>query len=310
MPRIRKILVPIDFSDASQRALPHALELASRFEAEVAIVHVRTPYADDPNRPEYRFFDEGKYQEWAEEELDRLSQSIEDHHRISTRIIRDISPASGILDYVSADQNEIDFVAMGTHGRSALGHFFLGSVAEKVVRHSPCPVLTIASNRKDYRDDPLYKKVLVAFDFSEHSKHAAANAREIVKKYNAHLVILYVIEQEIAPAYYEIWRIEVHRELSEIAGRAKEALEETLGEVGLDDVEFDVEVGSGDGRAHQEIVQFVKEQEIDLVVMGTHGLSGIERVLLGSTTERVVRMAPCPVLTFHLDRGLVGENRP
>jgi len=308
MARIRKILVPIDFSEPSRKALPHTRELANRFDSEIVILHVRTPYADDPNRPELRFLDEGKYQAWTEEQVDRLSKEIEEHHRVSTRIIRDISPASGILEYLDADSNEIDFVVMGTHGRSALGHFFLGSVAEKVVRHSPCPVLTVASNRKDYRDSPRYKKILVGFDFSDHSKHAVANARELVKKYDAHLIVLYVIEQEIAPAYYEIWRTEVNRELPEIKERARQALEQTLGEVGLDDIEFDVEVGGGDGRAHQEIVKFIKDHDVDLVVLGTHGLSGIERVLLGSTTEKVVRIAPCPVLTFHLERGLIEKN--
>ncbi|HLV01059.1 MAG TPA: universal stress protein, partial [Acidobacteriota bacterium] len=100
MARIRKILVPIDFSEPSRKALPHTRELANRFDSEIVILHVRTPYADDPNRPELRFLDEGKYQAWTEEQVDRLSKEIEEHHRVSTRIIRDISPASGILEYL------------------------------------------------------------------------------------------------------------------------------------------------------------------------------------------------------------------
>lgn len=295
---VRNVLFPTDFSEASQRALPHAVEFARRFGARITMIHVRTPYADDPNRPEYHFLDEGKYSEFVEKELERASNGIEAGHRVETVIAREVSPAAGILDYL--DKGKADLVVMGTHGRTGLGHFFLGSVAERIVRHAPVPVLTVAGLRQPYRDHPAYRRIVVAYDFSKHAKAAALQARELALVYGAEMTIFYVIEQEIHPGYYEQWKLSVRSEMDQIVADARASLMGVLGEHGLDDVEVAIEVGEGDGRAHRDITRHAEQSEADLIVMGTYGLSGVERMLLGSTTERVVRIAPCPVLTFHL----------
>lgn len=297
---IDNILFPTDFSEASGHALPHVLEMASRFGSEITLAHIRTPFSDDPNRAEYHFFDDGKYRSFVEEQLAETSSVIGSEHRVSTEIGRDVSAASGILRVAS--ETGCDMIIMGTHGRSALGHFFLGSVAEKVVRHSNVPVLTVASKRDGYRDNPQYKKIVSCYDFSVHSKEAACRARDIADAYGAHLQILYVIEQEIHPGYYRVWKVSVREEMPRIVEDARTSLLGVLGEHGLDDVDVQIEVGDGDGRAHRDITRFAREKEVDLLVMGTYGLSGVEHMLLGSTTERVVRIAPCPVLTFHLPK--------
>ncbi len=89
------------------------------------------------------------------------------------------------------------------------------------------------------------------------------------------------------------------RELPQIAEEAKESLRSTMGDEGLQDLDVHVEIG--DGKAHAQISKFARANKVDLIVMGTHGLSGLDRILLGSTTERVVRIASCPVLTFKLN---------
>jgi len=185
--------------------------------------------------------------------------------------VRGISPAAGILDYL--EQNPVDAVVMGTHGRSPLGRFFLGTVTEKVVRHAPCAVLTVAHHRMNYRNIPDYRKILAPFDFSEYSVKALLKARALALKYQA--------------------------DLPKFEANAKRALAKSLGKLGLKGLKVHVEDGTGDGRASEIIVKFAEENLVDLIVMGTHGLTGIERVLLGSTTERVVRTAPCPILTVH-----------
>jgi nucleotide-binding universal stress UspA family protein len=298
MLEVKRILLPTDFSEASRRALPHGLELARRLEAELVLAHIRTPYSDDPNRPEYHFLDEGKYNAFVEKELEKASNHIGSQYRVATVIGRNVSAAAGILE--AAETNRTDLIVMGTHGRSALGRFFLGSVAEKVVRHAAVPVLTVASKREGYRDQPEYRNLLAAYDFSIHSKEAARKARQLAKLYSAHLTVLYVIEQEIHPGYVEMWKGSVAGRMPKMVEEARNSLEEVLGGDGFDDVEVRVEIGDGDGRAHRDITRFARERETDLIVMGTYGLSGVEHMLLGSTTERVVRIAPCPVLTFHL----------
>jgi nucleotide-binding universal stress UspA family protein len=72
-----------------------------------------------------------------------------------------------------------------------------------------------------------------------------------------------------------------------------------MGAVGSKNLDLEVQVGDADGKAEREIVDHARSKEFDLIVMGTQGLSGLDYALLGSTTERVVRTAPCPVLTFH-----------
>lgn len=294
--QIKKVLFPTDFSVPAQRALPHALEMSRKYQAELSILHISTPYAEDPTRFEYQQLEEGRYREYVEQSLGKLSSGIETGQPVLTHVGRDISAAQGILSYVR--EKEIDLVVMGTHGHSALVEFFLGSVAERVVRHCPCPVLTVAEERDDYRNRSAYKRILVAFDFSDHSREAVRQAREVSGRFEAHLSVLYVIEQEVHPSYYGRWKNAIRQELPEIEQKAREALKSTLGEENLHDVEVHVEVGRG--KAHSEIVDYGRVQEADLIVMGTHGLSGMERMLLGSTTERVVRIAPCPVLTVKL----------
>ena len=293
MQKLRKILIPTDFSKASSHAFPHAFEIARRFGAELTIAHIRAPFS-----PEHHFSDEDKYEEYVQEQLKARSFEAGPELSVITVAKRNISAASGILEAIS--ESGVEMVVMGTHGRSALAQFFLGSVAEKVVRHSTVPVLTVAPDRPGYRTSPVYRKVLATFDFSKHSKGAVQGAKRFADVYEAQLDVLYVIEQEVHPGYHETWKESVHQDIPDIEAEAKRALAEVLGEEGLEETGVNVVIGTGDGKAYGEISRFAEERESDLVVMGTHGLSGFEHMLLGSTTERVVRTAPCPVLTFHL----------
>lgn len=295
--RLCRVLFPTDFSEASEHALPHALEIARRFDARITILHVRTLYSDDPNQPEFQLLDQGKYESNVEDQLAMMTNGVEPSDRVDTVVRRNLSAASGILEFV--EDNDVDIVVMGTHGRSALSRFFLGSVAEKVVRHAKCPVMTVGNQRSDYRNNPKYGKVLATFDFSEISKDAVCRGHELALAYEAAMEVLYVVEQVIPPPLDKIWQASVKSEVPELLSSARESLKKSLGEEGLDRVKLEVRVGDADGKAEGEIVKYALDREFDLIVMGTHGFSGIDHALLGSTTERVVRTAPCPVLTFH-----------
>jgi nucleotide-binding universal stress UspA family protein len=226
-----------------------------------------------------------------------MTKEVDGSDRVDTVVLRNLSAASSILSYV--EEEEIDMVVMGTHGRSGLSRFFLGSVAEKVVRHAGCPVMTIGYGKRDYRSEPCYRKVLAAFDFSEISKDAVVRGYQFTRAYGAEMEVLYVVEQVIPPPLDDIWRASVQSEVPEVLASARASLKQSLGQEELDQVKLEVRVGDADGKAEAEIVNYAQEKKFDLVLMGTHGLSGIDHALLGSTTERVVRTAPCPVLTFH-----------
>ncbi len=294
MLELKKVLLTTDFSEAAQHALPHAVEAAGRFGAELTIVHCRTIFTDDPRHPEHQFLDEEKYEEFLKESIRSASEGVIVDLPIHAAVCRSVAPAAGILEH--ALDNNFDMIVMGTHGRSALAHFFLGSVAEKVVRHAHCPVLTVGAAREGYRENPVYKRLLAPFDFSEYSVNSVHHATEVADLYGAHLTVFYVVEQQVHPAFFATWRESIEHKVEEIEENVREALTKLLGKDEV--IGLEVVVKIGDDRADNEIRRFCQNNDIDLVVMGTHGLSGLDRALLGSTTERVVRIAPCPVLTF------------
>lgn len=294
---VKKILFPTDFSKSAERALPHALEIARRFGGTLTILHVRTPFGDDTASPEFQFFDQGKYELYVEKQLEQMPEIIDATERVDTAMARSISPAAGILEFVTDHQT--DMIVMATHGRSALAQFFMGSVAEKMVRHAPCPVLTVADHRAGYRDQPRYQKILAAFDFSEASKDAVRRGQQFSQVYQAQLEVFYVVEQIVLPPFDKFWEASVRKELPEVLFSARKAVAEALGEESLENLNLNVQPGDADGKAEGEIVRRAREEEFDLIIMGTRGLTGLDHALLGSTTERVVRTAPCPVLTFH-----------
>jgi len=298
---IRHILFPTDFSDEARAALPHALEIARRFDGRITLLHVTTLFTDDPSDPQYREFSQGEFEERIEKQLEGIAGGADDRDRVDTAVIRRVSAGPGILEYSA--EHGVDFIVMGTHGRSGLSRFLLGSVAEKVVRHAGCPVLTVARREENYRDGTAYRKILAPYDFSEFSQDAVRRGLSFARAFETELEVLYVVEQWIHPYYDDFWKVSVRDELPKIREATEKSLAKALKADEMSRIRLEVIIGDADGKAEDEIVEYAKTGDIDLIVMGTHGLSGLDHALMGSTTERVVRTAPCPVLTFHSRTG-------
>lgn len=142
--------------------------------------------------------------------------------------------------------------------------------------------------------------ILVPTDFSEHAQHALEYATELARRLGATLHILHVIEPIIYPAewgYSQIGLTELEQELHRMAQQELDKLVESLRAEGLA-----VRAEILHGRASEQIVRYAHEHNIDLISMGTHGRGGLEHFLFGSTTERVLRKAPCPVLAVRLPK--------
>lgn len=143
--QIQKILCPVDFSKNSEYALHYALALAERYEAELVLVHVMDYAAMDildyPSAFEFTAQINERMRQIAEERLNQLAETQRgDYTKISTRL----ATGTPFLEIVSlAREERADLVVMGTQGRTGLAQVFMGSVAEKVVRRAPCPVLTV-----------------------------------------------------------------------------------------------------------------------------------------------------------------------
>jgi nucleotide-binding universal stress UspA family protein len=181
-------------------------------------------------------------------------------------------------------------------------------VAEEVVRLSRCPVFTIRERQEPRLIEEL-DRILVPIDFSEHSKHALRYAKQIAASYDARLQILHVVERVIHPSFYALDKLHSSELMGSVKPRAKEALERFLEET--EGPELTAEVFVVEGRAALDITECAKELESDLIVIATHGLTGIEHLLMGSVTEKVVRSAPCPVFTVAVyGKNLLWNDKP
>lgn len=141
--------------------------------------------------------------------------------------------------------------------------------------------------------------LLVPIDFSENSLRALALAKEVARGSQATLHLLHVVEPVVYPAdwsYAQVGFADIEQELADTSQKELEALATTLTGKG-----FSVQTATRRGRASDEICTYAVESGISIIAIGTHGRSGFEHFLFGSTTERVLRKAPCPVLSVRLD---------
>lgn len=297
MLQLQKILFPTDFSKCAEQALAHAVFLAEKYDAEIHVLHVVTLFKDQPGiiSNEITETEETirKLENIAERQLNKVvdSKGLDDM-KIITATKREVSAAPAILEYAS--DNNIDLIVMGTHGRRGFGHLLLGSAAEEVVRLAVCPVFTIRE-LKEPKPVMHVNNILVPVDFSNHSKNALAYASEIAQSYKAQLQVLHIIEETMHPAFSITGKSSIFDLIPGIEDDCRQRTEKMVREVDSEKVNPNVFVKGG--RAASDIIKFAKENSTDLIVIATHGLTGLEHMLLGSVTEKVVRMSHCPVFT-------------
>jgi nucleotide-binding universal stress UspA family protein len=142
------------------------------------------------------------------------------------------------------------------------------------------------------------KKVLVPTDFSESARHALTYGTSFAREYEAELTLLHVVENLTVGYASDLFPVPMQEVFQEISGYAKTE----LAKLGAQAREKNVSVVEhvAQGKPSAEIIRFARETEIDMIVLGTHGKGMLDQALFGSTTERVVRRAPCPVLTVRL----------
>ncbi len=152
----------------------------------------------------------------------------------------------------------------------------------------------------------IVKSILVPTDFSDPSNNALNYAKEMARSSEAVLHLMHVVEPTVYPAdwgYSQVGFIDIEHELSSAADKELEKnCKELLAEG------FTVVKSVCSGRASDEIIKYATDNQIDLISIATHGRSGIEHFLFGSTTERVLRKAPCPVLAVRIPPHRIQNN--
>ena len=288
---LRTILVATDFSQTAQAGIDWAVLLASSHGARIELVHALLV----PNRatdfvPSPPDFTEA-LQEAASGKLNEAAEAIrakgvevDSHLRLGV-------PSQVLLQ--TADDKEVDTIVVGTRGLTGIRHLLLGSTAERVVQHATCPVLTVHPGDADHHRE--IRTVLVSTDFSHDSETSIAAALRLLgPQPEAKLVLLHVYHLPYEYTAYGTIPTSLDY-FKDVEGAAEERLNEmarVLGREGLT-----VDTVAKEGYPPDTIIDQADEVGADLIALGTHGRTGLAHLLLGSTAERVVQHARCPVLT-------------
>jgi len=292
MLEIKLILCPIDFSEFSITAYHHALSLAEHYRAKLVAQHIvelsRYPYADYvASTGDYAEFSQALREGGKEQLREFVKNHTHDEIQPELVVHEGVAPDS-ILSLAQA--RKTDLIVMGTHGRRGFDRLVLGSVTDRVMRRTPCPVLAIcrlphdsmAGGEQGHYVHHL-SRILFCTDFSENSERALNYAISATAEYDAELTLLHVLEEAPSPAKTE-----------EAVARAKEQLDKLIPQEGRKTLK--IKTAARIGKPYRQIIQFAVEAQIDMVTMGVSGRGVLDQAVFGSTTYRVIQLGPCPVL--------------
>jgi nucleotide-binding universal stress UspA family protein len=278
------IVVAFDDSDFSRAALAEAACRARKHGGKVIMVHA--VYFDEeefgimPEQREKRF-------EKAREACSRAVKNIAGEFGITVEALVQEGEAHDVIAEV-ARQKSADLIAMGTYGRRGLKRLIMGSVTSGVITNAPCDVMVVKKPCSACVGH--YESILVPFDGSEFSEKALEKACRLAKTDGADITVLYVI-----PRYEEMigfMRTESIR--SSIAKEAQAIIDKAAKLASLHNIA--VKAVIEEGHTAERVVAIANLLGSDVIVMGSYGWKGVNRAIMGSTTERVIMDAVCPVL--------------
>lgn len=294
MVEIRHILCPVDRSDTSARALDYGLMLAGWYGAAVTafeVIWVSVPPVSSSAQPVL-----------GPRQLEAFAADLHAFVAARTPMGAGVTTRIGQGPVVTAILHEArslpaDLIVMGTHGHSGFERFLLGSVAEKTLRKATCPVLTIPPAAPDAPARPRpFESILCAIDFSPASLKALDYAVLLAEESGKRLTLVHVFdwdEDRLLPEQFD-------KATRDIRDEHRQATLEKLRALVPEEVRVwcDCQEMTATGRPHEEVVLAAAGLNADLIVMGAHGRRAADLLLLGSTTNQVVRHATCPVLTI------------
>lgn len=299
--KFKNILLTTDLSPNAEAAVPYAVAFAKQSGGTIHVFHA---FGIEPEEA----FASGV---WAEVSVWLATARTKRQEQVAKMALR-LSEKTGLniaytceygqpaLETVKVARTvHANLIVLSTHGRTGSPHFFLGSVAEKIVRLSPIPVLTVRPF-EHVSDELTFKIILVPTDFSENAKAAMFFALRLAKSHGAKLILAHVVENAtylcegdssvgIVP-YVNNWTEFLKSQGEKHLAEAATLLASKSG--------GDARTVLRYGRADEEICKMVREFNADLVVMSTHGYTGFSHLAFGTVTERVMRSCPVPMLSI------------
>ena len=290
----------MDFSKVSRIALPYALAFARESGACVTLLHV-VPTKNSASAGADDLELEEELRRGGATQLSALIQALAGNEVSADMLVRIGNPTVETVH--AAKELKADLIIISTHGRTGLRHLLLGSVAEGVMRHSPCPVLVVRKREHGFltfgghAELPYpflqIKSILVPIDFSAPSKNALIYAAPFAQQFGAKLILLHVVERGARSDLVKAFPLMMKND--KIMAACQGRLEHIIAEQAIDPKLVETTLVR-QGRSFREIVDTARTLKADLIIISTHGYTGLKRALLGSTTKGVMRHAPCPML--------------
>jgi nucleotide-binding universal stress UspA family protein len=292
--------VPLDGSEDSEQVLPLAMALAARMKSGIHLLNVvdidQVPVLERPR-------DQDKYQPHLTEVLYRAERAAQTYLKgieenivaaglTATSKVEVGSPADAIATEGTAA--DVDFTAMATHGRSGLPRWILGSTADKVLRTAKTPLLLFHPDHKRYSGDNAISSILLPLDGSPEAEKAIPLATRLARTLSVPIKVarvVPVITYAYGPESYSAGEI-----LTEMTEEAEAYVAEVAGRLQKNGLNCTVETRIGDPA--MQLLQWAKAEGGGLMVMSTHARTGVNRAILGSVTEKVVRGDTFPVLVI------------
>lgn len=296
------VMVPLDGSEFAGRALPTARGVARRSGARLLLVHVHAGYppARAPEAPESLVEADRAL---VEEERRRLEAAAEEVRAegLEAETLFEEGPVAETLAERAGER--ADLLVMATHGRGAFSRFWLGSVADGLARRCSVPMLFVRPDGTS-PTEPDFERILLPLDGSELAEGILPAASAIGRLFDAAFTVLRVLRPPFRPAIaYEDLPVPLDAEvITEQEDRAADYVEGVARRLRSEGLAARGRVVHGTATA-AEIREVAEEEGADLVAMATHGRGGLERLVLGSVADKVLRSATRPVLLHRSDPG-------
>lgn len=280
MGRYRKILVAVDGSETSRNALRQAFRLAVDEKCWITVTSVIPPYTGDLDLTGVKDI-RASLAKPCEDALREADRIAEEERALIKTVCEEGETYERIVDLAEAENCGI--IVMGRRGADRFGRVLMGSVTARVIGHTQRDILVVPGSAR-----LGWRKILVGTDGSRFSRVATDKAIDFARSYGSELKVISIVD--VPPEL----NAEAPAVVEDMVRKAKEytaAVRKQAEEAGVA-----VESFVGEAEAWEAIIRTAEEQSVDMIVMGSHGRTGLRRLLMGSVTEKVIGFAPCPVL--------------
>lgn len=301
--QVRRILVTTDFSRASLHAISCALAVSRHFKAEVHLVHVVDTTQHASKSVRLSLISPAELSRPLIKRLQAVAVKYGAAGKIHVMKLREGRAYKEIC--AAARQLRADLIVIATHGYTGFKHVFLGSTAERVVQHSPCPVLIVGRDGSRFEQGKIrLRKILVPIDFSSCSQVAFDCAVALDREFHAELRLVHVIDPYSYPFGEEYAAPHRANLMTQARAGARRKMNAIVARSGA---RCATQVREG---SPAPAICKAARRDVDLIVTPTHGRTGLAHIFIGSVAERVVRHASCPVLVIPTRSQLTSVRKP